>query len=942
MMKRIPVHVSGKPGVQYNLWPVAQGIPFAKGELRRGTPVRIVDETGAPLPTQLAPLATWDAEGASIRWLLVDFQADFSAGNRRQFFLEFGDEAIPPAHPQPVKAASWDTGGNNPDSYLRLETGCLRLDFLIQPGQHSNADILSGGEIKTNCGWRNLYHGNPGPYCYLRDQNKIEFRSGLPGLPPRVELEESGPLRACVCIRGVHYSPTGIPLCPYILRLHVFAGKSDLKLFHTFIFDAEPHVVQISSLGLNLPLDMGSGLRAAIGGENNTHWVDRFAKFELIQKDDQTYIVANNGNLFASGRRTHGWAALNGNRGGALAVIRNAWQEYPKGLCITRDGIDIQLWPATAEPLVFTTPFEEKAIYFKGTRAEDVFKHLLAEKPTAPLNLKSLDIQSPKDLLWAEDMIAKHAQGRAMSYNDTGTSNGIGAAKTTEFWLRFRPEAISDTEAESFAAAVQEPLIAPAEPSYACATGAFGHFYHSGDPRFAEIDEGLDLLFNQVVIEPEEKCRLYGMMRYGNLVCSHSATPPVAYVYWKDRHPERALQYVGPYNNEANDQIMALWGNFLHTGRRDHFLRAQAYSRNVADVCICHAHPANPWMIGLMHYHNCHLWSGGGSPSHTLLSGILVDYYTSGNRRLLDVAREVADWAVRYQEPCGIISNRSGVLHRELTGPLWGVFELYRATWEERYGELARRTLNWLLQALPDNGQYPVNIFTGGERGDEAVIGPLQSIDEGARDLYHLYESVWRTCPGKRFRDLLLAGVDDLVWNKPTDNFYTAGLARRFLTPHSKLWPVDDTWYWTQWSCHPGFNLPLVCFAYEITGDLTYAAYAKEQLFGTFRRQVERCRRFADWRFTWVYFGSVIPRLMRIVADALNRDPAGLAAAEQAWLVKRAAAGAPVYRGPGIDFNKDVMDANGNIVNRPPVDLPREFISPAAQGQDKSLGRLKL
>ena len=63
---------------------------------------------------------------------------------------------------------------------------------------------------------------------------------------------------------------------------------------------------------------------------------------------------------------------------------------------------------------------------------------------------------------------------------------------------------------------------------------------------------------------------------------------------------------------------------------------------------------------------------------------------------------------------------------------------------------------------------------------------------------------------------------------------------------------------------------------------------------------------------------------MKVVADALEGDPEGLARAEKEWKDERARLGRPVYTGPGVDLTKDRMDCTGVIANRPPVDLPRE------------------
>ena len=60
-----------------------------------------------------------------------------------------------------------------------------------------------------------------------------------------------------------------------------------------------------------------------------------------------------------------------------------------------------------------------------------------------------------------------------------------------------------------------------------------------------------------------------------------------------------------------------------------------------------------------MHYHNAHQWTGGPSPSHTLIGGILTDYYLTGDRRQLEVALGVADWKVERRAPGACRSTRA-------------------------------------------------------------------------------------------------------------------------------------------------------------------------------------------------------------------------------------------------------------------------------------------
>lgn len=850
------IAISGEEEGLYHREPITFGVPFAEGKLTDASLVRIVSADGSDVPAQTSSIATWRPDGGSIKWLLVDLQRDGATHEAEPLQL-IADSTRSPAPSQEALQISEDSGR------IRIDTGVMRAVFRtsFEPWQHPRTTaFMTECSQKSVDGWRSMM-GAAGPVLYMRDQHGNEYDSLR--LAPQVSLEESGALRACILVRGFLASHEGARFCEYRLRIHLFAGKSDLRIFHTFIFDQDPDHVELSAVGIRLPVDVGGSRRAMLGGSDSAHHFDDWKSVSLVQPDHRRYTVEHDGESAAEGERAPGWACLTGESGSAFACVRDFWQEHPKGLLIDEDGIDIGIWPeARGETLTFTTPYNEPALRFAGqakssaSRDEDEIARRIAERPTAPLHLKSLEVHSLDDARWVEGVMGRRAAGRTMTYNDTGTANGIGAAKTTEILIRFSSSHTDDANAEATAKSFQNPLTAVVDPVYVCASGAIGHFYPAGDERFKQADSDLDNYFDPIVVDPIEKCGLYGMMRFGNMVCTHSSAVGWVYLLYKNTEPQKALRYVGPYNNEANDQIMAVWGHYLRTGDPAHRRIAERYSRAVADVAFVHAYPGKPERVGLMHYHNGHQWSGGLSPSHSVVSGLLTDYYITGNRRLLDVACEAAERIVLTQEASGILSCRNGFLHREFTGPLSILLDVYEATWEEKYGVLAERSLSWLLRTVRTPGLLPNGIFMSGTRGNEAIVTPDFFPEVAWGNKYHLYSPALRNFRSKELEEFILAEADYWVWESPRDLL--------------------------------NYACATVCFAYDLTGDVKYAAYAKNLLDTRFHDFIESMRKEEQIDFAAIRFSGFMPRLMRIVAAAMDRSPEGFAAACDAWKKERA------------------------------------------------------
>lgn len=865
---RIPIRLAGEPGVRYGREPLTFGVPFAEGAFPAGTALRCVTADGRELPLQTAVMTTWKKDLRDVKWLLADIQAD-PARDGEAVWLESAAiqsnesnhsiESIPAIRSTSSTPAIATT---HAAGQLTLDTGALRLKLRtgFERWKHRECDSpVAGCEIKTVDGaWRETLHG-PGLLLYMRDQHGNLYTS-LGACPqPRVTLEEQGPLRVCVLITGHLMSAQGVRFCPYRLRIHLYAGKADLRIFHTFIFDQDPTRVELKAIGMKVFAKTGDEAVGAVGGSESLSVtlsralsVPEFDKardkeggsLSLLQLDDMHYTATRDGQPAGSGAKAPGWAALGGANAGVVAAVRDFWQEYPKGFGIERDSLDVRVWPEDApQPLSFLTPFDEPPINFHGTRDEAEVKRLLAAQPTAPLALVTFGIRGVDDIRWIENVMARLAPGRVMSYSDfLGQSTGIGAAKTTELALRFTAGPVASDEAAAFARTVQEPLAGIVDPDYLCGTDVFERFLPAGHPLFADLDRDLDVLFEQGLVEPIERCRRYGMMMFGQMVNVHTPPGPDAvYQLYKDTEPEKALRYVGPFNNEASDMVLSTWGQFLRTGERRHLRWAQRASHAVADVSFVHACPGHEENVGCLHYHGPHVWANALNRAHSEVGFMMADYYLTGNRRMLEVALEVADGLLRDKiEPCGVV-NVFTAWSREFTGPLSVLMEAYQLTWHEKYGDPAQRSLNWLLRATRTPGHFPRILYTRGPRGAEAVVDGGEAL-EPASNPYHFLDPALRLFPSKPLKDFIMAQAA-----------YGHSMGR--------------------------------VQAYDMTGDPGYAAALYDAL-------VECRSEIADGKLPglyWVAWCDSLPRQMKTVALAAAQDAGGFLEYARKWREERQA-----------------------------------------------------
>jgi len=410
----IPLVVRETAGVAREKWPVTSGVPFPQGHLGSIENVRLLGDDGAPVPAQLQVLAEWP--DGSVRWALLDFQADVPASGESKYTLEYGNTV----HAEAVET-SLVVGGNG--ERITIDTGAISF-VLSKTHFHLFEDVRIGD--RTVAGPGGLRMTDP------------EGREYVAGKPATVQIEELGPLRTCIRVAGRFVDSEGEPWFDYELRIHAYAGQPFVRIIHNHISRAKgesshefveysrPEPVSVGSMALELTLaNAGDSVRVgttAAGDSIPVALVDETA-LEIHQKYESEGIV---GGDRVSGRLP-GWAAT----GDVLIAARDFWQLYPNSITVRGGrgacGIRIGIMPEISA----------------------------ADYPSAPDTIE--------DWVWGYLRDGAYRLRR-------------GEGRSREFFLTFGKADLKTTTSTA-RAQLAEPLMARAEPAWYAGTRALGRFH---------------------------------------------------------------------------------------------------------------------------------------------------------------------------------------------------------------------------------------------------------------------------------------------------------------------------------------------------------------------------------------------------------------------------------------------------------------------------------
>lgn len=288
----VPLQVRDNSGVERRDWPVTTGVPLPVGAVRDVGQLRLTDAAGREIPAQFSVLSRYAARDNSLRWVLVDFQADVPAQ---------GEVTLQLRNDRPAQAVAAPIRITETAHAITVDTGALvavisrRDGSLLQSVSVGGKQVLKAGDRDgpaLRAGEVRMMERFRGPAWNTHGWEKRRSETGMHvaeavyrGGPPReVSVETAAPMRSVVVIRGRHLpTATGAGsiregLYNYTARLHFYRGQSYVKVEYAVENSdrGQPqwnHMFREASLNHTLTLGPGAVLTGGGEAENGAQGV---------------------------------------------------------------------------------------------------------------------------------------------------------------------------------------------------------------------------------------------------------------------------------------------------------------------------------------------------------------------------------------------------------------------------------------------------------------------------------------------------------------------------------------------------------------------------------------------------------------------------------------------------------------------------------------------
>ncbi|MVT02142.1 Tat pathway signal sequence domain protein [Enterobacter sp. 10-1] len=680
---------------------VTWGVPWTQGAVQAQSAF-VLQEQGGERDLQSWPLAWWP--DGSVKWSAHALGGEVPCGAQL---------SVVPVPEKPVGVCI----ATETDSGWIIDTGTVR------------AVIARRGDTLVKEIWQDQRLALTNGRLVLRtrtsdEADETQTVDTLAGHADSVVLEQNGPQRAVLTLRGTHRKGSDAVI-QFVVRLYWYAGSGTVRVMHTLLYDNERPQRAISGVGLAFDTpqqaalhdrhvrfvsDQGGIFREAIRGLTGLRrdpgsaviaaqlqgaatpalsdftpivaerlaTIPAFGSYRLTQHHPDGYHIhkrtgENQGwVLSATGTRAGGVGYLGSAQGGVAFGLRNFWQSYPASLEIARAHTDlatVTLW--------LWSPWAE-----------------------------AMDMRSWHDEMGLGSFTAQR-DALDITYEDyePGFDTPHGVARTSELFIDLLPRTPDDSHLVAIAQRMQQPPLLVAQGEDLWRAGVFGPVWAPASvlgKQHQPLREQLGWYFDFYRREVEQR-KWYGFWDFGD----------VMHTYDGDRHVWR--YDVGGYawdNSELSTDLW-LWYYFLHSGRADVFRMAEAMTRHTGEVDVYHLGRFAP----LGSRHNVRHW--GDSAKQLRISTVANRrflFYLTADERIGDLMDEQIEGVrtLKSVSPGRKIGQQPAADPRFVSlyfGTDWSaVAAAWLTAWERRNDDAMRQRL---LASMRSIAAQPHGFFTG-------------------------------------------------------------------------------------------------------------------------------------------------------------------------------------------------------------------------------------
>ncbi len=686
--------------------PVTLGIPFPKGELYSPDHIRLLTSEGIEIPCQTTEVANWGPLDDSIKWVWVFFFSE----EESDYVLEYGDSIVPIRSEEKIIS----TNNMRPKGGIDVNTGPLSFS-IHKMGNGFLDEVYLDSDKNGEFEERELIGSSPeknrGSFLDLLDDQGIDASKAI--VNEVFREKGSGPMHNIFRVEGTYmYNREDNNLSPFTMRLHVYAGKSYVKVQHTLTYTGVPdkHKIeegehysittqnksilpedteedigwtqpndQIAASGIQLKYHLDENVNVSIP-VNEGNWQDDDAKTVLQE------VSLNEGKevkLLQKGPERRKSTSLR-------SLYRNGFKKGDNNQENSEPAFEATV--SNGETNVMKSERAKGWVNISdGKRGVGVgIKNFLKEYP------KGIEIDPISGILTGSIWPLENGPMNFARHN-TEEDGGMlanfaqGITKTTEFIYYFHDNMDTEEVGQKMDYVLNSP-VAHAAPEWYTGSKVYGNMAPAS-AKYPEFENALQYRYDWWAYNQKHET-WYGMFNYGD---------GKSYFF-----NDRWVQWT---NNEPTVDFM-LWTNFMRTGNPKYFNIAQAMSRHTMDVDNIHwpkkrtyygadndaidfwnfeDEPESTPYLGIGRRHANEHWYALLS-AHVWIQGWIASYYISADHRALEVAKMTGDTYINR------IWGEHDLRGRRLYLSVLNLVELYDATKLKKYKDELDDRVNLMLE----------------------------------------------------------------------------------------------------------------------------------------------------------------------------------------------------------------------------------------------------